>query len=495
MPPYRNHFPRGAISTLRKADLITACRLLNLAEDGTVENLKDRLRTYARHHLELRNNPTYAGLFVHLRNQPLQDSDEEEEEEEEEEEDEQEEEQEEQQEDEEEDDEDDVQYPEFHGIGHAPADNSDDEEAEDDVQDGSDHDPMDIDWDSDSSSSESSVNSRRRRSISPRRLDKRCKKSKKGKKAKRSRTPSPSPDPGSPGATNTSSRLGTRVPGATLDSAGIPSTQQGMNHLLQLIQEHFKYPEYLMWRRHYLRILEEDTRSEDWVLWKAYDIAIRRHAVTNKLFDPSKMQDKIWKQLSRRQDKLFILSTIKSSTSNLATIETLGAPPTHVTPTPTTFPTLRVKTTAFGTTKIPKPIKLPLFHETQTATSTVTPGTGNISAVQTWIIAPSDTPVPYAALKSTTPSAATLSSLSPTHSLFPIVTPLIADAWEEALRLANSLDEFSDIPFGIRHGFDMGTTSALPSISYIPPNHSSATLHPDTIINSIYQELSERRYT
>ncbi|KAF9030052.1 hypothetical protein BJ165DRAFT_1359104, partial [Panaeolus papilionaceus] len=41
----------------------------------------------------------------------------------------------------------------------------------------------------------------------------------------------------------------------------------------------------------------------------------------------------------------------------------------------------------------------------------------------------------------------------------------------------------------------MGTTSALPSISYIPPNHSSATLHPDTIINSIYQELSERRYT
>lgn len=93
---------------------------------------------------------------------------------------------------------------------------------------------------------------------------------------------------------------------------------QAWNRLLQLIKQYFKYPEYLMWHRHYLRILEDDTRSEDWALWKAYDITIRRRAIIDKEFDPSKMQEKIWKQLSRRQDKLLIMSTIKSSSSNLS---------------------------------------------------------------------------------------------------------------------------------------------------------------------------------
>ncbi|KAF9033836.1 hypothetical protein BJ165DRAFT_749317 [Panaeolus papilionaceus] len=176
MPPIRNHFPQGAISTLRKADLVTACRLLHLADDGTVDVLRQRLKTYARHHLELRNNPTYAGLFVHMRNQPPpQDPDEEEENE-----DEDEPGQEEEQQNDDDDDDDDAQYPEFHGIAdpqNVPSDIEEEEEEEETDDDNL----MDVQWESDSSSSASSVNSRRRRSISPRRLKDKRKKSKKGK--------------------------------------------------------------------------------------------------------------------------------------------------------------------------------------------------------------------------------------------------------------------------------------------------------------------------
>ncbi|KAF9053475.1 hypothetical protein BJ165DRAFT_1339196, partial [Panaeolus papilionaceus] len=41
----------------------------------------------------------------------------------------------------------------------------------------------------------------------------------------------------------------------------------------------------------------------------------------------------------------------------------------------------------------------------------------------------------------------------------------------------------------------MGTTLASLTYTYIPPNHSSATLHPDAIISNIRTELLHRRYS
>ncbi|PPQ84549.1 hypothetical protein CVT24_006581, partial [Panaeolus cyanescens] len=244
---------------------------------------------------------------------------------------------------------------------------------------------------------------------------------------------------------------------------------QAWNRLLQLIKEHFKYPEYLMWHRHYLRILEDDTRSEDWTLWKSYDITIRRRAVTNKEFDPSKFQERIWQQLSRRQDKVFIVSTIKSAASGLSS----GRNNRHT-----------------PYTRNPE-----ADNTTLMATSIVTLGTVTPNNALTPLRAPNGTPAPSAVPRDIMPNPAMPSEPSHINFPLPIVTPLIAAAWEDALSRANALAEFSDIPFGIRHGFDMGTTAALPSVSYIPPNHSSATLHPEIILNNIHQELAERRYT
>lgn len=45
------------------------------------------------------------------------------------------------------------------------------------------------------------------------------------------------------------------------------------------------------------------------------------------------------------------------------------------------------------------------------------------------------------------------------ESLFPVSTPLKADRWECALRDARVLDKFSEVPKGLRTGFDIGWNS------------------------------------
>jgi len=96
---------------------------------------------------------------------------------------------------------------------------------------------------------------------------------------------------------------------------------------------------------------------------------------------------------------------------------------------------------------------------------------------------------PSVEIRTTIPNHAPLST-----DFLPIVTPFIPDAWESILRDANLFTEFSDVPYGLRHGFDMGVHS-LPASTYIPANHSSALNHPSAILSYIRKELSLGRYT
>jgi len=100
-----------------------------------------------------------------------------------------------------------------------------------------------------------------------------------------------------------------------------------------------------------------------------------------------------------------------------------------------------------------------------------------------------NTPAHYAAKRLTTPKPVPLPS-----DFFPIITPFIAEAWEHQLRKADLFEKFSDVPYGIRHGFDLGIHST-PDTTYIPTNHSSANQHPLEIMTYINNELSCRRYT
>lgn len=77
------------------------------------------------------------------------------------------------------------------------------------------------------------------------------------------------------------------------------------------------------------------------------------------------------------------------------------------------------------------------------------------------INAPMNTPAPSAVTRHTTPSPA-----PPFSDFLIIVTPFITDAWECELLSYSLLDTFSDIPYSIHHGFDLGIHS-IPSHTYI----------------------------
>ena len=98
-----------------------------------------------------------------------------------------------------------------------------------------------------------------------------------------------------------------------------------------------------------------------------------------------------------------------------------------------------------------------------------------------------NTSVPYAA-------ASTMPKYAQLYEFFPIVTPFIASAWKDHFHNYNLSDLFSDIPPGIRFGFDMGIQSS-PDYTYVPPNHSSAFAHLPAVLQYIHKELSLKHYT
>lgn len=75
-----------------------------------------------------------------------------------------------------------------------------------------------------------------------------------------------------------------------------------------------------------------------------------------------------------------------------------------------------------------------------------------------------------------------------------MVTPLLPDNWEAVLRRHGLLEEFKDVPPGLRRGFRIGANGPVLS-TYTPPNHSSALDRPEAIREHINSELSAGRYS
>ena len=76
------------------------------------------------------------------------------------------------------------------------------------------------------------------------------------------------------------------------------------------------------------------------------------------------------------------------------------------------------------------------------------------------------------------------------NPIFPIVTKLKADAWELALEDAGILSEFSDIPVGLRQGFQCGLEHFSLSTTFVPPNHYTSQEDEDFIISKYAEEIS-----
>jgi hypothetical protein len=74
--------------------------------------------------------------------------------------------------------------------------------------------------------------------------------------------------------------------------------------------------------------------------------------------------------------------------------------------------------------------------------------------------------------------------------IFPIVTKLKADAWERALGDAGILDEFGDIPVGLRQGFLCGLEHISLASTFIPPNHFTSEDDEAFIISKYDEEMA-----
>lgn len=80
------------------------------------------------------------------------------------------------------------------------------------------------------------------------------------------------------------------------------------------------------------------------------------------------------------------------------------------------------------------------------------------------------------------------------ESLLKVVTPLPHDRWYGALKECSLLDDFRDVPLGLRFGFKTGVTSKLIT-HFIPDNHRSALDSPNIVNDHIQNELSLQRYS
>jgi len=72
------------------------------------------------------------------------------------------------------------------------------------------------------------------------------------------------------------------------------------------------------------------------------------------------------------------------------------------------------------------------------------------------------------------------------YEVFPIVTPLLWERWQDALRGAGVLSKFADVPRGLCFGFKIGVSAALTS-TFTPPNNPSG-MDNYSIIESYYMK-------
>ncbi|QRV84674.1 hypothetical protein RhiJN_26739 [Ceratobasidium sp. AG-Ba] len=214
------------------------------------------------------------------------------------------------------------------------------------------------------------------------------------------------------------------------------------------------------WRRHGEIIRSHPLITVNWELILAYDIAIRRRAVYDDSLDMGIFQPNIFEECrhAQQEERFAELSRAASARINQNWPESRTPHTRHQIASPQPGPSqpsqgapangnsLRVDKRCFlcGTEgHVPK-------------RCTKTPILVNISDNGKWL--------------------------------------LNADAWEAALLSAKVLNNFSDLPSGIRNGFRIGVSSSLSSTT-IHPNHKSALDHPDAVLKHIAKEVDLGRYS
>ncbi|PPQ94251.1 hypothetical protein CVT25_004971 [Psilocybe cyanescens] len=281
---------------------------------------------------------------------------------------------------------------------------------------------------------------------------------------------------------------------------------QAWRRLLDLVQQYLS-DEYECWNHHFCRIRDAESRSEHWPLWIAYDTEVRRRAVYTNI-DPKEYHIGLWNELEvrynqsrvkeamnldlRRHVITHIITTTPRAALKTALFEHLNPKDVYSVVAPTTpldNATLQNLSTEIHATFRKENHLVIRRGATNTENFTVGHGT-ETAAVQTKIRTTVD--LDNISARFADRPRTTLNHANSEFLL--IVTPFVANAWEEALHHTNLFYKFSDVPFGICNGFDMGIKTT-PSSTYTPPNHTSALKQPQAVLSHIQKELSLSRYT
>ena len=145
--------------------------------------------------------------------------------------------------------------------------------------------------------------------------------------------------------------------------------------------------------------------------------------------------------------------------------------------------------TPIGNTRVQQPVWSPTSTESgltkhSEARSSASPSTSVLAAVNGAPLVSTTIPARSVA----TPPMVGL--IAGPDSIFPIVTKLKAEALEFALGDAGILNEFADIPVGLRQGFLCGLEHFTLAHTFIPPNHFTSQDDEDFIISKYSEELS-----
>ncbi|QRV75751.1 Reverse transcriptase domain protein [Ceratobasidium sp. AG-Ba] len=254
-----------------------------------------------------------------------------------------------------------------------------------------------------------------------------------------------------------------KAPARAEDSLLLPEWLQACQRFLILVEKYRSAKEYLAWKAHIDIIMSDDRRDEMWATWMQYDIKLRKRA-TRRVINAGKFHEDVFNRIERK---------------DLAN-ERAG------------------RTAAFA-----QSVQSVLDQAQQAGPS----GAGQYSFRAN--------AKPTRANSNKSQPGASHNQFKRTHAKFCFRCgndnhnhkycnastringkPLVVEGvfpWEILLRQLDLLDEFGDVPIGLRNGFRIGAPR-LSSPTYIPNNHKTATDRPHIIEEHILSELSAGRY-
>ncbi|KAG8744164.1 hypothetical protein FRC10_010733 [Ceratobasidium sp. 414] len=282
---------------------------------------------------------------------------------------------------------------------------------------------------------------------------------------------------------------------------------QATKRFIALVEEYFpqnaKY-----WQEHVRIVFQHSLRDSHWPVVLRYDIEIRKRSCSSAI-NPGKFQSVIFNHIMDRW---------RDRTADLFTHAPQAALPKPFLAVPAYTQPARS-----GLTRPPRPTSKPFLSEA-VAFAAEPLVMEHAAALPPRYLAADLSPSPVAPMvngtstgprsainsipwKAVTPQRARTHPMPAPSAVQPTTEPrragldprkvscvLLPDQWTAVLDELGLLEEFHDVPEGLRNGFNIGAAGPV-RVTLIQPNHKSALERPTAVLDHINTEVAAGRYT